>query len=49
MNGSECFDIIGKARSYAEDGIRLAKNLADKCDLLNISAGIHENLEMYGE
>ncbi|HWQ78796.1 MAG TPA: FAD-dependent oxidoreductase [Anaerovoracaceae bacterium] len=49
MNGSECFDLIGKPGLTLEDGIHLAKILEDKCDLLNISAGIHENTTMYGK
>lgn len=30
-----------------EDGIRLAKMIEDKCDIINVSAGIHEELELY--
>jgi 2,4-dienoyl-CoA reductase-like NADH-dependent reductase (Old Yellow Enzyme family)/thioredoxin reductase len=30
-----------------EEGIMLAKLIEDKCDLINVSAGMHENLELY--
>jgi len=30
-----------------DDGIRLAELIDDKCDLINVSAGIHEDLELY--
>lgn len=30
-----------------EEGIKLAKLIEDKCDLINVSAGMHENLELY--
>lgn len=30
-----------------DEGIRLAKLIEDKCDLINVSAGIHEELELY--
>lgn len=30
-----------------EDGIKLAKMIEDKCDIINVSAGIHEDLELY--
>ncbi len=30
-----------------EDGITLAKMIQDKCDLINVSGGIHEDLELY--
>lgn len=30
-----------------EEGVRLAKLIEDKCDLLNVSAGMHEDLELY--
>lgn len=29
------------------DGIRLAKLIEDKCDIINVSAGMHENLKLY--
>lgn len=31
----------------AEEGIKLAKTIEGKCDLINVSAGMHENLELY--
>lgn len=30
-----------------KDAIRLVKLIEDKCDLINVSAGIHENLELF--
>lgn len=30
-----------------EDGIQLARLIEDKCDLINVSAGMHENLALY--
>ncbi|MGN0734152.1 MAG: FAD-dependent oxidoreductase [Emergencia sp.] len=30
-----------------EEGIKLAKLIEDKCDLINVSAGLHEDLELY--
>lgn len=30
-----------------EDGIKLAKLIEDRCDLINVSAGMHENLKLY--
>ena len=30
-----------------EEGIKLAKLIEDKCDLINVSAGMHENHELY--
>ncbi len=30
-----------------EDGVRLAKLIEPKCDLINVSAGMHENLKLY--
>ena len=30
-----------------EEGIKLAKLIQDKCDLINVSAGLHENLALY--
>lgn len=30
-----------------EEGIKLAKLIQDKCDLINVSAGFHENLALY--
>lgn len=30
-----------------EDGVHLAKLIADKCDLINVSGGIHEDLALY--
>lgn len=30
-----------------EEGIKLAKLIEDKCNLINVSAGMHENLELY--
>lgn len=30
-----------------EEGIVLAKLIQDKCDIINVSAGIHENMELY--
>lgn len=29
------------------EGIKLAKLIEDKCDLINVSAGMHEDLELY--
>ena len=30
-----------------DEGIKLAKLIEDKCDLINVSAGMHEELELY--
>lgn len=30
-----------------EEGVKLAKLIEDKCDLINVSAGMHEDLELY--
>ena len=30
-----------------DEGIKLAKLIENKCDLINVSAGMHENLELY--
>lgn len=30
-----------------EEGIKLAKLIEDKCDLINVSAGMHEEMELY--
>lgn len=30
-----------------EEGIKLAKLIEDKCDLINVSAGLHEDVELY--
>ena len=30
-----------------EEGIKLAKLIQDKCDLINVSAGLHENIALY--
>jgi NADPH-dependent 2,4-dienoyl-CoA reductase/sulfur reductase-like enzyme len=30
-----------------EEGVKLAKLIEDKCDLINVSAGMHENLGLY--
>ncbi len=43
MSGDEYID----GGLTLEDGIRLAKMIEDKCDIINVSAGIHEDLELY--
>ena len=43
MSGDEYID----GGLTLEDGITLAKMIQDKCDIINVSAGIHEDLELY--
>jgi 2,4-dienoyl-CoA reductase-like NADH-dependent reductase (Old Yellow Enzyme family)/thioredoxin reductase len=43
MSGDEFID----GGITLEEGIKLAKTIEGKCDLINVSAGMHENLELY--
>jgi 2,4-dienoyl-CoA reductase-like NADH-dependent reductase (Old Yellow Enzyme family)/thioredoxin reductase len=50
MNGSECYELIGRDDGLKlEDALKLARLIEDKCDLINVSAGIHEDAHLYGK
>ena len=49
MNGSECLDMVGRKGLEIGDAIQLAEIIQDKCDLINISVGIHEDPTVYGK
>jgi 2,4-dienoyl-CoA reductase-like NADH-dependent reductase (Old Yellow Enzyme family)/thioredoxin reductase len=49
MNGSECLEEIGEEGGLTlEDALHLAKLIEPKCDLINVSAGLHEDVRLFG-
>ncbi len=40
-------DEFTKGGITQEEGIALAKMIQDKCDIINVSAGLHEDMELY--
>jgi len=49
INGSECLEEIGEQGGLTlEDALHLTRLIDERCDLINVSAGLHEDIRLFG-